>query len=306
MQPREYGEGAVVHHPGVTVSSALTNRLLGHLRHLAGERHPQHAAAALKYAEQYLHSTFQQLGCHVKTQSFKAFGGTYHNIVATIPGSPPSKGTTEAPLILAAHYDTYEHSPGADDNASALAVLLEAARELGGFPLKRPVLCVAFCLEEFNLLGSRAYVAALRKQGRSIHGAIVLECVGYASSQEGTQQQPPIPVKLPPVGDFLGIVGNDPSKALVSAVEAAAAHGPIPLKTISMTVPGNGEAFPDTRRSDHAAFWDYGFPALMLTDTANFRNPHYHQSSDTIETLNLPFLEQVERTVVRAAHELAR
>ncbi len=290
----------------MTVSTPLTNRLLGHLRHLAGERHPQHAAAALKYAEQYLHGTFQQLGCHVKTQSFKAFGGTYHNIVATISGSPPSKGTMEPPLILAAHYDTYEHSPGADDNASALAVLLEAARELGGLPLKRPVLCVAFCLEEFNLLGSRAYVAALRKQGRSIHGAIVLECVGYASSEDGTQQQPPIPVKLPAVGDFLGIVGNDPSKALVSAVEAAATQGPSPLKTISMIVPGNGEAFPDTRRSDHAAFWDYGFPALMLTDTANFRNPHYHQSSDTIETLNLPFLEQVGRTVVRAAHELAR
>jgi uncharacterized membrane protein YkvA (DUF1232 family) len=110
-----------------------------------------------------------------------------------------------------------------------------------------------------------------------------------------------IPVTLPTVGDFLGIVGNAASAHLVKAVEAAANHAVPELKTITLVVPGNGELLPDTRRSDHAAFWHYGYPAVMLTDTANFRNPHYHQPTDTFETLNLDFLEQVARAVTAAA-----
>ncbi len=285
---------------------SLTARLLKHLRHLAGERHPYRAPAALSYAEHYLSQTLQDAGGAVKAHAFRALGGTYRNIVATFPAAAARQRSAMPPLLIGAHYDTHEHSPGADDNASALAVLLEVAAMLGAQPPARPVVCAAFCLEEFNLLGSRAYVAGLRKYGRALHGAIILECVGFASSEEGSQRQPPIPVALPTVGDFLGIVGNEPAKHLVSAVAGAAAEGAAPLKTMSLVVPANGEAFPDTRRSDHVAFWDYGFPAVMLTDTANFRNPHYHQSSDTVETLNLPFLEQVTGTVTRAVRRLAQ
>ncbi len=89
-------------------------------------------------------------------------------------------------------------------------------------------------------------------------------------------------------------------------LEGAATAGATSLKTLSMIVSGNGDAFPDTRRSDHAAFWDYGYPAVMLTDTANFRNPHYHQASDTVDTLNLPFLEQVTSAVTHAVQRLAQ
>src|SRR5207244_3343795 len=205
------------------------------------------------------------------------------------------------PLIIAAHYDTVEGSPGADDNASALAVMLEVARNLRGVPLTRSVRFIAFCLEEENLLGSLAYASSLQEANEEICGAIVLECVGFARAEDGSQQQPSIPIAVPTVGDFLGIVGNVVSAPLVKAVEAAANQAVPELKTVSLLVPGNGELLPDTRRSDHAAFWHHGYPAVMLTDTANFRNPHYHQPTDTFETLNLAFMEQVARAVTAAA-----
>ena len=286
-------------------TSSVSTRLLKHLRHLAGERHPHRSPAALRYAEHYLTKAFREAGCHVKAHAFRALGSTYHNVLAsTAPAS--TSAASAAPLVIGAHYDTYEGSPGADDNASALAVLLETAHAMKGLPASRPIVFVGFCLEEFNLLGSRAYAAALRKRGQPVHGAIILECVGYADERDGTQQQPPIPITLPNMGDFLGIVGNESAKELVTVFERAASQGPSPLKTISMIVPGNGDAFPDTRRSDHAAFWDYGFPAVMLTDTANFRNPHYHQPTDTLDTLNLPFLERVTGLVVRVVQRLAQ
>jgi len=289
--------------------------LLSHLGALIAERHPVTAPAALRRTEAYLTEQFTRLGLGVSTHPFKALGGTYRNVIATIqqsaaPSSPP-------PLIIAAHYDTVEASPGADDNASALAVLLEVARSLRDVPLARSVRFIAFCLEEENLLGSLAYASSLQAADEEICGAIVLECVGYARSEEGSQQKPPMgkgaswrawggrvekmPVAVPTVGDFLGIVGNAASAHLVKAVEAAANQAVPDLRTISLVVPGNGELLPDTRRSDHAAFWHHGYPAVMLTDTANFRNPHYHQPTDTLDTLNLAFMEKVARAVAAAA-----
>jgi Zn-dependent M28 family amino/carboxypeptidase len=231
-------------------------------------------------------------------------GDTYRNVIGTRPASHPSPERA-APLIVAAHYDTVRDSPGADDNASALAVLLEAAQCLRSVPLSREVRFIAFSLEEEDLLGSLAYVSSLKKDGYEIDGAIVLECVGYACATEGSQRKPPgLPIVVPTVGDFLAIVGNTASAALVAAVEGAAKERVPDLKTVALMVPGNGELFPDTRRSDHAAFWHYGYPAVMLTDTANFRNPNYHASTDTIETLDLGFLEKVARTITATAIHL--
>jgi len=275
----------------------MDETLLSHLGTLIGERHPVTAPAALRRTEAYLAEQFTRLGLDISTHPFKALGGTYRNVIAEKRGQSPFP-----PLIIAAHYDTVEASPGADDNASALAVLLEVARSLRGVPMTRSVRFIAFCLEEENLLGSLAYAASLQTANEEICGAIVMECVGYARSEEGSQQKPPgVPVAVPTVGDFLGIVGNAASAHLVKAVEAAANHAVPDLKTISLVVPGNGELLPDTRRSDHAAFWHYGYPAVMLTDTANFRNPHYHQPTDTLDTLNLAFMEQVARAVAAAA-----
>jgi len=198
-------------------------------------------------------------------------------------------------------------SPGADDNASALAVLLEAAARLQPPGLRRPVHYIGFCLEEEDLLGSRAYVASLQEARQSILGAIVLECVGYARSEPGSQQTPPhLPITIPSVGDFLGVIGNEASRDLVTAIMSCGSATVPSLKMIPLTVPGRGELLPDTRRSDHAAFWDQRLPAVMLTDTADFRNPHYHRPSDTIETLNLDFLSDVAAVVTAAVAGLAR
>ena len=288
--------------------SADRDRLLSHLRALIGERHPLSSPAALQRAESYLADSFAQLGLQVSAHPFEALGGTYRNVVATLlpTHQTPSRGhgAPDAPLILAAHYDTVEGSPGADDNTSAVAVILEVARRLRSVDRSRAVHCIGFCLEEEGLLGSLAYAEELKATGREIAGAIVLECVGYASDDDGSQTAPPdIPVAVPTVGNFLAVVGNTASAALTASVaRAAEPHVPV----VPLVVPGNGERLPDTRRSDHAAFWHYGFPAVMLTDTANFRNPNYHRATDTLVTLNLEFLIHVAAAVTAAASHLAQ
>ena len=289
------------------MSSSDHDRLLSHLHALIGERHPVTSPAHLHRVEAYLADTFASFGWQVSTHPFEAMGGTYRNVIASLLPTHRTQGrgngTKATPLILAAHYDTVEGSPGADDNASALAVLLDVARRLRSMDRTREIHCIGFCLEEEGLLGSLAYAAQLKAASQEIAGAIVLECVGYASEQEGSQTIPPgTPLTVPTVGNFLAIVGNTASTALTAAVEwAVISHVP----AVSLVIPGQGEFLPDTRRSDHAAFWQYGFPAVMLTDTANFRNPHYHRPTDTLDTLNLMFLEKVAAGVMAAATHLA-
>jgi aminopeptidase YwaD len=280
--------------------SVYLERFTSDLQHLIGERHPEFSPKALRNAADYLKQRFATLGLAVRSHVFPAWGVTYENVIATMSSEPAS---SVPPLILAAHYDTVAGSPGADDNASALAVLLEVARQLSGRALGRPVQFIAFCLEEENLLGSRSYATQLKTSAQSIQGAIVLECVGYARQEEGTQRIPPgVPVPVPTTGNFLAVVGNQSSRALMLSVEGAMmAHVPV----VPLIVAGNGEALPDTRRSDHTAFWEQGFPALMLTDTADFRNPHYHQPSDTIDILDLAFMSSVAEGVLAAVLALA-
>lgn len=277
------------------------NRLAEDLHALVGERHPLTSPQHLQRTEAYLHHQLSEAGLIVTAHDFEAWSRTYHNVIAT--GPPGSAHGDLPPLILGAHFDTVAESPGADDNASALAVLLHVARQVRNRKLARPIRFIAFNLEEENLLGSSAYAAFLRENGETIHGAIILECVGYASRQQGSQKMPPgLPISLPTTGDFLGVIGNERSQALtVSVMQAMKPHLPI----IPLIVPGNGEQLPDTRRSDHTSFWEQGFPAVMLTDTANFRNPHYHRPTDTIETLNLDFLASVADGVTAAVIALA-
>jgi Zn-dependent M28 family amino/carboxypeptidase len=270
---------------------------------LNGERHPVTAAPALVRAAQYLSTAFAGVGLRVSTHDFSALDGRYRNVIGHRPPLKARAGAAEAPLIIAAHYDTAAGSPGADDNASGLAVMLEVARRLYQQPLSRPIDFIAFCLEEFDLLGSLAYAASLREQQRPIHGAIVLECVGYTAD---VQQAPPgTPVEVPPRGDFLAVVGNESSAGLVKAIDAAGRTSKSGLKMVPLVVPGNGERLPDTRRSDHAAFWHHGYHAVMLTDTANFRNPHYHRPTDVPSTLDFAFMERVVATVTATALALA-
>jgi Zn-dependent M28 family amino/carboxypeptidase len=278
-------------------------RLRAHLRALVGERHPLSSPVRLQQTERYLHDQFSQAGLSVTAQEFEALGGIYRNVIGTIDPAPIPPGAEPSSLILAAHYDTVEGSPGADDNASALAVLLEVAHRLGPRRFRRPIRFIAFSLEEEGLLGSRAYAAHLAAAGQSLYGAVVLECVGYARDEEGSQKIPPgVPIAVPTVGNFLAVIGNQHSAAFATMLShTVQQHVPV----VPLIVPGNGELLPDTRRSDHTAFWEEGFPAVMLTDTANFRNPHYHRPTDTIETLNLTFMVSVADAVTAAVRTLA-
>ncbi|MDF0675656.1 MAG: M28 family peptidase [Nitrospira sp.] len=278
------------------------NRLKDDLHYLVGERHPLSSPVRLQQTEVYLSRRFSEAGLAVTAHEFEALGKTYRNVVGTmLPTS--AQGQSAPALILAAHFDTVQGSPGADDNASALVVLLQVARRVRAMKLARTVRFIAFNLEEENLLGSSAYTALLRKNREAIHGAIVLECVGYASHQEGSQKIPPgVPIAVPTIGDFLAVIGNERSQALTGSVaQAMKSHLPI----VPLVVPGNGEKLPDTRRSDHTSFWEQGFPAVMLTDTANFRNPHYHRPTDTLDTLNLDFIASVAEGVTAAVIALA-
>ena len=278
----------------------MGDTLSTHLSALARERHPRTTPTALRDTALYLSHHFSAAGLEVTTHRFEAWGESYDNVIGTKPAVDNSPA---APLILGAHYDTVEGSPGADDNASALTVLLEVARRLQPTALARPVRFIAFCLEEEDLLGSRAYVAHLRESGQAVYGSIVLECVGYASDLEGSQRTPPgIPVAVPSAGNFLALIGNQTAAALTAALSQAMAPA---VPVVPLVVPGNGEQLPDTRRSDHTAFWEQGIPAVMVTDTANFRNPHYHRSTDTVDTLNLTFLAAVADDVTNAVLTLA-
>ena len=273
-------------------------RIKRHLQALVGERHPDTSPRALRKAAHYLSMQFSKSGWATSSQLVSAWGKVYPNVVATRYPNAPEEWKELSPFLIGAHYDTVSGSPGADDNASGLAVLLEVASCLRTQLLRRPVWLVAFCLEEEDRLGSQTFATRLKAEGRELAGAIILECVGYAKNEAGTQQHlPDVPFAVPTQGDFLAIVGNEASRPLVDQLEQEAQRSAAKLKSLSLVVPGRGEAMPHTRRSDHASFWDVGYPAVMLTDTANFRNPHYHRATDTVDTLNLEFLSTVVETV---------
>lgn len=214
------------------------------------------------------------------------------NILAIKPGSNPDAGT----LLLGAHYDSVAHSPGADDNASSVAVVLELARLSSDIPpsaLSQNLAIALFDLEEAGLLGSTAFVEDVVK-GRSlnINGAVILEMMGYTCHTPGCQTYPQgLPIEAPSdVGDFLAIVGDLGPPSLVETFHLSEEF-PIPVPPIfTVQVPILGTMTPDLLRSDHVPFWRNGIGAVMVTDTANFRNPHYHHPSDTPDTLDADFL----------------
>jgi Zn-dependent M28 family amino/carboxypeptidase len=281
-------------------------RITRHLEALVGERHPDRSPEALTRTADYLAAEFVRSGWTTAFQDFQAWNKTYHNVLAVRQPVGRLSNKQLLPLLVGAHYDTVVGSPGADDNASGLVVLLEMAERLKVSELTRSVWLTAFCLEEQGYWGSQAFISGLKQSGEELAGALILECVGCASQEPGSQLLPPgVPVSMGTVGNFLGVIGNGASRSLVAAIEQAASRSVPSLKLLTLAVPGRGETLPDVRRSDHVPFWDAGYQAVMLTDTANFRNPHYHQPTDTIDRLNLDFLDQVIDTVIASVERLA-
>lgn len=221
------------------------------------------------------------------------------NVLAERPGTDPAAKA----ILVAAHFDTVEGSPGADDNASGVAVALEVARQIRARPTRRTLLLAFFDEEEQGLVGSSFYAASpLRIE--ALAGVVVLEMVGFACRKPGCQQLPPgLPKGIAPeTGDFIAVVGDAEHVELLHAFRRAS--GVDRPAVFALPVPEKGDVLPDSRRSDHAPFWDRGVGAVMVTDTANLRNPHYHRASDTPATLDPVFLAGVAAIVVDAVVEL--
>lgn len=224
------------------------------------------------------------------------FQGPHANVVALPPAADSS-----SLLLVGAHYDSVPGCPGADDNASAIAALLISAKVLAEISPAPPVCFVAFNAEEDGLVGSSDFVRSyLPDAGLTISEAHILEMVGYATDEPDTQKLPPgLPLEAPGVGNFLAVMGNSDSGNLVEDVlSAGKTYLPeFPLFGLKL-FPGLENLAPDLVRSDHLPFWQKKIPALMWTDTADFRNPHYHRSSDTPGTLNYSFLKRVTQLLL--------
>ena len=215
-----------------------------------------------------------------------------------------ASSTDALPILeIGAHHDTVPGSPGADDNASAVAGLLEIARVTKDAPLARGLRFLFLADEEFGFCGSRHHVKRVTAGERGdVRGFVSLEMIGYTSNEPDSQRTPvrvPLVVDPPRTGDFLAIVGRFGSVWLGRLIERAAAAYVPELRTYSMKRLGG--FLGDAARSDHSPYWDAGLPAVMLTDTADFRNPHYHRPSDLPATLDYEFAAGVTRATTAAA-----
>ena len=288
-----------------------SEQLWRHVERLAAEPRPA-GSRVLESCRVYVTEQLEAAGCQVERYPFVVDddqGGLLEgvNLVARWPNRFDESGPR---LLVGAHLDSLPQTPGADDNASAVAALLEIAccldRELPGDISGNPVSLelVAFDLEEDGMLGGAARAAELSRDGVNLVGMISLEMLGYRDPTPGAQSLPRLLEGLyPDTGDFIAVIGNQRSESLIElwAGGMREIEG-LPVETLA--VPGNGEALQATRLSDHSPFWDAGFRALMITDTSFMRNPHYHQPSDTPETLDPRFLADVTRGCLAAVSRI--
>ena len=286
-------------------SESIEEALRGHVRKLCvdiGERSPFHPGR-LDRAKAYIRAVFEEAGLEVAEQPYEFQGVPVANLIARLPAAADAG----AYYLIGAHYDTVPGTPGADDNASAVAVLLELAKRLAGRPPPVPLRLAAFTLEEppafrSGLQGSQVFVRSLRGSATRILGATILEMVGFTSPR----QVYPLVLKwagYPEAGNFIGIVGNWDSKPFGKAVLRGFQRNPA-LPVESLFLPFDGHILPATRLSDHASFWDDDWPAVMVTDTAFFRNPNYHLASDRPGTLDYGFMAELVRSLELSLEEM--
>ena len=270
-----------------------------------GERNTRHPAG-LEAARSYLRRELEAMGHAVVDQPFQVRGRAGLNLEVVLPGTKPGRGT----LVVGAHYDSVTGTPGADDNASAVAVLLEISRELAKRRPKRTLRIVFYDCEEpphFNYgeMGSQFHAAVMRQSGEKVLGMVCLESVGYFTRSADGHALLPWPVRW--INRVLGqryiVIVSDMSSARFGFgfVWRFATSGFFPFLPAALPV----RWVPDIALSDHRSYWEQQFPALMVTDTAHLRNPHYHQPTDRLATLDLPRMtrlcRQLQRTIVRLA-----
>lgn len=268
-----------------------------------GERNvPRHAA--LERSAKYVAKCLEAAGYSVRLETFPVQGKKVSNIIAETTGAL----RPEDIVLVGAHYDSQPGSPGADDNASGVAAMLELARLLGGEKTERTIRFVAFANEEYpffqtDSMGSRVHSSAARKRGEKITAMISLESIGYYSDSPGSQKYPaPLSYFYPDRGDFIGFVGNMESGSLLrKSIATFRRETPIPSEGVIAP-----EWIPGIGWSDHWAFWQEGYPAVMVTDTAPYRNPHYHQASDTPDKLDYGRMARVVEGLAGVVKELAQ
>jgi hypothetical protein len=283
----------------------IHDNLKHHVTELAGRIGERNVwrTGSMAAAASYIRAEFEAAGYEINIQSFPSRGETLNNLEAVLPGHDAA----DEIIVVGAHYDSVAGSPGADDNASGVAALLELARLLAGTTLSRSVHFVAFANEEAPFfygdeMGSNLYAARAQAQGKRIEAMLSLETMGYFTDQPGSQRYPfPFSLFYPDTGNFIGFVGNLASRALVrQAVGAFRASTPFPSDGVA--APSGIEGI---HWSDHWSFWEAGYPAIMVTDTAPFRYPHYHEATDMPEQLDYSGFARVTSGLVEVIGMLA-
>lgn len=283
---------------------AVADALAAHVHALAdgiGERSGR-SPRSLARAAEYIRAELEKSGYAPQSQLFTVGQQPVENIESELRG----REMPEEILLLGAHYDTVPGCPGANDNASGVAALLEIARSLRATPRRRSVRFVAFVNEEppffqGSAMGSLQYASRSRERGERILGMLSLETIGWYSSEPGSQQYPPpLAAFYPSQGDFIAFVSNLRSARLLRRVVGSfRQHARFPSQAGALP-----EALPGVGWSDHWSFWQYGYPAVMVTDTAPFRYPHYHMPDDTPDKLDYPSLARVVEGLTAVARDL--
>jgi Zn-dependent M28 family amino/carboxypeptidase len=254
----------------------------------------------LSAAADFITNKFKELDYDVSFNMYENEGKFYKNIIAEKNHKDDQKV-----IIIGAHYDTYDN-PGADDNASGVAGLLELARTLKEIAPDKNIRFIAFVNEEppffkTKLMGSWVYVEHIHKNKEEIKAAIILESIGYYSDEKGSQSYPPVlGFFYPDKGDFIAVIGNWRSKGLVKKIKKIFKKK-VSLPVESLIAP---KFIEHASFSDHWSFWEHGYTAVMITDTALMRNPNYHRETDTPETLDYEKMKEVVKGVKDIIKEL--
>ena len=289
--------------PPDAATRELADRLAAHVHVLAGGIGIRHAGrpAALEAAARYIEDRFLEHDYRVERQPFGTAGATVANLEAR--RGPDAQSY----FVVGAHYDSAPSTPGANDNASGVAVLLELARILAASGTSTSTRFVAFVNEEppwfqTEFMGSLVYAARAKSRGDNVTGMISLETMGYYSEAQGSQQYPP-PFHLffPSTAHFLAAVSNANSVGLLWRVARSFKAGS-PLPIVASPAPAR---IAGVGWSDHWSFWQQGYRALMLTDTALYRYPHYHEPTDTPDKLDYVRLAWATRGVANAVERVA-
>lgn len=262
------------------------DRLRRHVEALASMPRPPASVGHLR-ARRYIEDALSSYGLPVRRVEFARTDSERGVNLLCEPASPEGRAPV---VVVGAHYDSVPQSPGADDNASGVAALLELARRFGGESTAagaRRIVFAAYDCEEDGLVGSRAHCADLARTGARVAAMISLEMLGFTSAEQTVPSGVSVDRSR---GDFLALVANQRSAPLL----AHAADDPFLEKVV---VPENTTAALMARLSDHGSFWDAGFPALLATDTAFLRNPHYHGPADTPQSLDYRFLARAADVV---------